>query len=793
MNNYQLYRTNPRLSGQVKWNFILEDSGDELKISKFQLTPISNNALDIIPLPINEFSTTHTENLRKYYSHNSDKFFNDKEYLDTQFVNECSIKYNPNYTNLYPTTYNMGCKRMSYKKYGKQFEFFCPVWLENVKSSIKFTFNIDAKNKMSNESIRMISKSVNLDLSNMFETKYIHGKSTDTHKNVLRYLGNFLNNTGIYSGNDNIAYIEFNEHIDKTSIISKTILNISGINLKSTNNLLTIDSASVNVSSSFNGVSTLLDTDTAILDAFKEKAFICPQLFNFNLCFNLDDILIPNIYSKLDNKNIDINVSLDVYVDNVLLETKDFDNEYDYIRKSLVYNEKDKNITKYIKEKGENGFNVFYNDKLDDIYTSMCHWCLNDNNDYIVNTYPGFEGITIGYENDKIVEYPNYNQYGTTPTIYNTGEPINGDCSTNWINIKYVNTVNDFYKKYCIYTNDYKTDGVLLSENNTFVNGIRYSKLPDSLKNTYLLGLVVNNKDVLNNLESFGCVKLYYNRKTEQCLYYQKINDLILLISNDVKYFTVNSTVKAIDKYLSTLSNEDIESMSYIRDVNVLLTNNIYPLKHVTLFHNGKYRYFYNKLIYRKNSNISIASRDLFYTGEYLYECFRYDGKIKPRFVTNSSTLYCKQIIDSSLKTIYGWTHDEIPTIEYNNNTETIAVPVVNSNNEYSWFNNNRCSLLKSNIKCIKDSFNVENYVKPIYEYVYDENEYTEHYIDINAIVKDLTIETLTKTYNLDVNSSNYGAIIKYLLSIYTTTIVKWNFIDNNINDYSIELLIELR
>ena len=43
MNNYQLCRTNPKISGQIKWDLILSSSDSELYISDFSLSPISRH------------------------------------------------------------------------------------------------------------------------------------------------------------------------------------------------------------------------------------------------------------------------------------------------------------------------------------------------------------------------------------------------------------------------------------------------------------------------------------------------------------------------------------------------------------------------------------------------------------------------------------------------------------------------------------------------------------------------------------------------------------------------------
>ena len=43
MDNFQLYRTNLLLGGQMKWDLVVGNTNSELFVSDFHLTPISNN------------------------------------------------------------------------------------------------------------------------------------------------------------------------------------------------------------------------------------------------------------------------------------------------------------------------------------------------------------------------------------------------------------------------------------------------------------------------------------------------------------------------------------------------------------------------------------------------------------------------------------------------------------------------------------------------------------------------------------------------------------------------------
>ena len=129
MNNYQLYRTNLLLGGQMKWDLILESAQTSLYVSDFHLSPISNNT----PYTYNSdeylIKNTHTDNVKQYYNQNKSNFY--KEYLNTEFSHNWPILCEKDeIINCYSNIYDMGCKRSNrYNIHNKQFEFFCPLWL----------------------------------------------------------------------------------------------------------------------------------------------------------------------------------------------------------------------------------------------------------------------------------------------------------------------------------------------------------------------------------------------------------------------------------------------------------------------------------------------------------------------------------------------------------------------------------------------------------------------------------------------------------------------------------------
>lgn len=740
-NNYQLYRTNPGLSGQVKWNLIINnDSNGGIHVTDFQLLPINNNSLNIRPLKTNLLKYSHLENLKQYYRNNSTYFYEDTNCLDAQFKYDLPI----NDGNFCPTTYNMGCKRTSYKRNGKQFEFFCPVWIERLTKNIKFEFQIYSKN--GNNSTLLSKKILSLDVFPEVENKF----DTSLQTRFSRYLANYITKCNIKVGNSNVASIEFNESIK--NLKGATHLTLHGVNLKNRMILNTnIFNSKPILLNEFNEVSTLLETDKSIMSAFKDNAFICPQLFNFNFCFNIEDIMTYNIINLISNTNSRIYVSVNVKIDDIELEKRDFDIEYDYIERKIVHDNADEYINNK-KNSNKNAFNIFGNNPTGKsvIYDSNCHWTLS-NNDYIVNSFQGFEGITI--ENNT--EYYNDYQYADTPSITTLGDPELGDCSTRWINIKKISLWKDFnddfidsenYKTFATYIGDIDAEGEI------FVNGIKIRPNNDSnFVIKYVVGLIADNELIRKITLNYNGKYIYSNTNSQHFVAACELNEnTLVILSTDIKYLTINRIKSYINKE---------EQSTLLRDFGKLLEYVISPK--CVLFND-------------------IES-----------QCFRYDGKIKPRLVSTPSTLYYKHA-EGGIGKLESWEYTEVPLIDED-------IKILNTISEYSWFNENACLILKPKIEftttidinsCNDDG--TKKY-KDIISIIEDDNNYTEYGFNINSIVNEEIKNRLAHIYGIDTSLENYNVVITYILNLYSKKIF-WRLVEGNGYDlYKFDITLELK
>ena len=319
MVNYQLYRTNVFLSGQVKWDLIIDNVDNELEIKEFQLTPISEKINFNREESDYWLNHSHQDNLKKLYNNISGNFYN--HLLDLSLTNNM-----PFYSNKkqYNDDYIMGCKRMLYSIYDKQFQFFCPVWLEQVSSPVSFFIDICTKSNT-----LLYRKELKLDY-----------KGKKAHDSFVKYFNDYINYVGLKEGNDKICNIDFKNDVCMYDGVSVKFGLKQRLNLKFMLNQLK------------DRERPLVMTDNMIIDTFKSSKLIAKQLFNFNLCFNIIDIL-PNHLKNMMMGDL-LNVKVKVCIGGKEIGLRDFYSNYDFIKRSKcdfkrVYGSKvNKDIPPYV-------------------------------------------------------------------------------------------------------------------------------------------------------------------------------------------------------------------------------------------------------------------------------------------------------------------------------------------------------------------------------------------------------------------------------------------------------------
>lgn len=720
MNNFQLYRTNPLLSGQLKWDLVLDTFDNDLCVSDFHLSPISHNIPSIYKPDEYLIKNSHQDNVKAFYFANKGHFYS--EGLDYYFHGNWPVlsgkKINP-----YSDIYDMGCRRpKSFKRYERQFEYLCPVWIEKLEDTQSLIFKINVKYIKSDTIIA--SKALSLSSNG----HSFHDAFSNYFKDYIRYVG-------ISNGNDDVINISFEERKSE----------ISGLNaafgLFEKNNTTTLTNNLIS------GEKPLMEFDNIISNHFKDNYMICAQLFNFNLCFNIEDIMPKNILNLMTSH--DIKITVDTYIDDAALEKRDFYTEYEFIEKEVVSTNKQenpkRNVLDYLKD-------YDYIDFIDKnkFCQSTCHWSLNDNTDYIFNLYDGFAGITI----DNGEEFENRYQYGLTPDIH-SDKYSKSKNNVNWISFYEIKSWNQFIK-YIEAPTDNKDDATLISKSNKFINHLCYSTIPESLDGKHIMSMHIDNASLFNSVkvkleQSDSTLVHNYNGKK---IYAFENDGLIIFISNNIDFLTYRSFYRILD---NLNDNGELENKQLLKDILAFMDSVTSPHPIV----------FYNDIAYSRTiSPRDIVSRELTYHKRNIFSyLLRYDGKIKPTFTDKKSTLYYKDYGSESklkpttyirysksefeslypsldycaIKKIDKWDYQNRPKIKVFEHDEKIEML---NEFEYTWFDDNKYMILNSELtleyyqtkengyenlddivaKCIADYYNINdsnkiNYIKSLYEY----------------------------------------------------------------------------
>ena len=783
MNNYQLYRTNVLLGGQMKWDLILDYDNDDLVVSDFHLTPISNVTPYTYVSDEYLLNNTHQDNVKAYYNKTKSYFYS--ECLESGFTHNWPLICNEgDVLNAYSNTYDMGCRRSKhYNLYKKQFEFFCPLWLEKVDGGIKFIITI----KPSDSDTILATKTLNLN--------FVESNNTPYHNKFVQYLKNYFDNAGITNGNDDVLNVSF-----KKNNAYMHGLDVS-TGLFQTRYLYDF------VDNITHRERPLMETDYMITHSFCDKNMICKQLYNFNLCFNLDDIFSNSLIGMDTFYGEKVCINIETKIGNDILEKRDFYTEYNHVDK-IVFGEDTDNI-----EKTYNVLNYLRDNKYIDFVNknkfcqSICHWSLADNNDYIFNVYEGFSGL---YWNGEKY-YENLHQYGEAPNIllqnYSEQQNTNG-----WIDIKYdVNFAN--FIKYLVNPKFYMHYGTDMNTNINYIKNIKYKFIPPFVDNNgkkYVLGICLT-KNAMSEFEKNISVD-----NTDDTIYKISLNSIIngITSTNDttIQIFKIGigkgKEVYLIDRdSLILIVTGDKNMLSFRNFSNIITSYNtgsnsdknqtIILLK--MLFKNVIMPEFivFNKSLQYINalSPDTTKSEEITYFKDdnsdtaYNY-VIRYDGKIKPTFTNTTSTLYVKDYVSNNsesengsklqnsdytkydttkfeplypsvnycaIKSVDNWDYNNVPTCTV---TEHInPVDLIDTKYEYTWFNKNICYVLFDNLT---------------FGYIKDKNT------NINDIIK----KNIQHTYNIsDENLLNY---IFNLYEIYECT--NSNTSDDNTYTLSIKL-----
>ena len=425
MKNYQLYRTNVLLGGQLQLDLVTSSkNGAEIQVDNAHLSPISPMVPFTYSPQENIVLYKHQDNIREFYKKTEGSFY--QPFVNPELSHDWPIIYPVSSSEepepkRYNDTYIYGCRRMNYNRYSEQFQILVPVWLESVQESLRFEINLYPVS--SNNTNPLFHKSLQFKIDDT---------GTSFNSKLSKYLFDYFKYIRICNDNSGSGNQVININFDGLS-------SVHGLEVSS-GNLTTKELPSL-TSNILYRERPLMEVDNMIIESFKNNHMICKQLMNFSICFSMQDFVSPMLTTELLGQPF--RVSVDVYVDGQLLEKKDFFNNYEEIGLHKISEngiglqiERDdpqrSNALLYLKD--SKCLDLIDKNKLSQ---NIIHWSISGQNDYMFNVYGGFGHRNISSQGRNPYCYDVYPESLQKQNY--TGSDIN---NYNWLDYIGLDDVN---------------------------------------------------------------------------------------------------------------------------------------------------------------------------------------------------------------------------------------------------------------------------------------------------------------------------------------------------------------
>lgn len=404
---YQLYRTTPKLGGNMKIDLIVEKKDNRLYVRDAHIRPISDQSNYIPVVDERIMNNTHQFNISEFYKKTKYGFF--EAQIDSALASDWPIPItitdlpNLKYLKTWDDTYCAGTRRMPYKLYGTTHECLVPTWLEKMQDVLTFKMIAWEPN----------GTSTGIDL--ILDKNEITGNKF--HDDFVAYIFNYFEHVGLFDMNNDVINIDF----------KKNLASIKGIDVQS-GNVTTVQLFNL-TRNLLNRTRPLLETNCMITEQFELNTMITAQMFNFNICFNPEDICtldyentkyfkcqtyisetqdgITAISAKLglrdlytnhefipknNSKDFKFTLGEDIYGYNEIIRKKLLDGA-GHILNGVTFDKVPDNVLEFKQD--------YLSSELDHknkIVQPTCHWCYVNNTSTLFNVYDGFGSWEISVD-----------------------------------------------------------------------------------------------------------------------------------------------------------------------------------------------------------------------------------------------------------------------------------------------------------------------------------------------------------------------------------------------------------
>lgn len=281
--NAQLHRTLTKLGGNMQLDMIITvDGSRNAYVRQAHLRPISS-LVNYAPIADERImDRPHHMNIKRFYEKTRGQFY--EQIIDPKLASDWPMMIshaemsNLKYIKTFDDTYHAGCQRMSHKLYGCTHEILVPVWLDWARG-IRFNIyinNVGGDDKGAKHYILDISPEY---LYGKLDGKYRLKQSETFHNDFVKYVLDYFDYAKISSGCTDVMNVDFQQNY-------------------STIRGLQVETGNINIRQNFNIARNLIYRERPLLEAnslltnsLQDYKMIVTQLINFNICFNIYDLL----------------------------------------------------------------------------------------------------------------------------------------------------------------------------------------------------------------------------------------------------------------------------------------------------------------------------------------------------------------------------------------------------------------------------------------------------------------------------------------------------------------------
>lgn len=398
-----LLRIIPTYSGNVKiscditsYDLAETYSKDNIKVEKYNTRirgaelSSASSSLSKKNITCNLLGSSYDYDLRKYYVYNGNSFYESGFTFNKNEIKKLNrtVPQTPRNTDL-----EFGCKRISYAETGYQYEFFAPIYIDNINhlpDSFVITINLKSSTMSASKEIHVI---LNEEENSSF-SKYNY---------LYTYLRKYLS--------------KVDSKVALLSSYSKS-LTLYGIDLTKGGMCIATDTSLADI---FYKQYTMNNLDASIASVYKKNNIAMSQVLPLAFKFNITDILTYKEKKLFDSSAVTI--SGNYYYNGNKLKLYDFSCDYDvYAEDALKMDDNTGELTWQSGKVGnlmEDTFpsleerwlsNYQFSNKLTKMYSRWKMAQSSDEHPYVINT-----GFAFNRNQDSNILYGQYPK--TTSTI----------------------------------------------------------------------------------------------------------------------------------------------------------------------------------------------------------------------------------------------------------------------------------------------------------------------------------------------------------------------------------------